>query len=253
MIDERVHERNVDVGVVAAWMSAWLAGAVAGDDITAALNGVIAHRVQDEAGDQPFATAMISWRQRRTREVRLVLPVPGDVRGLPADNPAFTAAALSAGQALVGAGLGLVPTTAGSGQLIIWQAHQVGPAAPDPISVREAEHDLTAASRDTASALAAAQLGAPGAATPHRLQLARRAGDHVLLPPGHPAAAVALLTRALRLRAVLDIAVRDPEGGALDGTGMAARAAALRPLITAVRRARLAACNAWPEAEQVSR
>ncbi|MHA3702293.1 hypothetical protein ACXR2U_08905, partial [Jatrophihabitans sp. YIM 134969] len=53
--------------------------------------------------------------------------------------------------------------------------------------------------------------------------------------------------QARRLRAVLDLAVADPAGGAVDRLGMATRQAALRPLLTAVRRARMAACNALVE------
>jgi hypothetical protein len=55
---------------------------------------------------------------------------------------------------------------------------------------------------------------------------------------------VALLSQADRLQAVLDLALADPIGGAVDRAGMAARAEALRPLATAVRRARMAAYNA---------
>jgi hypothetical protein len=43
---------------------------------------------------------------------------------------------------------------------------------------------------------------------------------------------------------VLDLALADPAGGAVDRMGMAARTSALRPLATAVRRARLAGYNA---------
>jgi hypothetical protein len=55
---------------------------------------------------------------------------------------------------------------------------------------------------------------------------------------------VALVAQAERLQAVLDLAFRDPTGGAIDRTGIAARAEGLRPLAAAVRRARLAGYNA---------
>jgi hypothetical protein len=55
---------------------------------------------------------------------------------------------------------------------------------------------------------------------------------------------VALLAQAERLQAVLDLALSDPAGGAIDRMGMAARTSALTPLATAVRRARLAGYNA---------
>jgi hypothetical protein len=55
---------------------------------------------------------------------------------------------------------------------------------------------------------------------------------------------VALLAQAERMQAVLDIAASDPLGGAVDRFGASARTAALRPLATAVRRARVAGYNA---------
>ncbi|CAA9285917.1 MAG: hypothetical protein AVDCRST_MAG41-3975, partial [uncultured Corynebacteriales bacterium] len=64
--------------------------------------------------------------------------------------------------------------------------------------------------------------------------------------PGHDGRAVRLLAQAERLAAVLDLAGADAPGGAVNGTEARARAAALRPLVTAVRRARLAAYNAVP-------
>jgi hypothetical protein len=76
----------------------------------------------------------------------------------------------------------------------------------------------------------------------------RRAGEQLNLPPGFPARAVALIAQAERLQAVLDLAARDPTGGAIDRTGISARLGALRPLATAVRRARLAGYNALAEA-----
>ncbi|MCU1658491.1 MAG: hypothetical protein JWO57_3147, partial [Pseudonocardiales bacterium] len=76
------------------------------------------------------------------------------------------------------------------------------------------------------------------------LRDARRAGEHLNLPPGHPSRAVALVAQAERLQAVLDLAAKDPTGGAIDRTGIAARAESLRPLSVAVRRARMAGYNA---------
>lgn len=248
MIDERTVTRGPDAGVLAAWVTAWLRGAAAGDDLLAAVPGVDRHRVSGEVldtADAPFTEALLGWRRRGTAEVRLVLPVPGDVRGLPAGNAAFTAAALDAGQALVGGGLGLVPRPVGSGQVLQWHAFEVAAAPPDPLTVREAQVELGAAMRETAGVFSRESLAA--AADPAALAGARRAGDLVELPPGHPGPAVALLAQARRLRAVLDLVVADPRGGAVDRTGMAAREAALRPLLTAVRRARMAACNALGE------
>jgi hypothetical protein len=76
---------------------------------------------------------------------------------------------------------------------------------------------------------------------------ARRAGERLRLPPGHPPRAVALLAQAERMHAVLQLAALSPAGGAVDASGIAARSAALRPLETAVRRARVAGYNAGAE------
>jgi hypothetical protein len=110
--------------------------------------------------------------------------------------------------------------------------------------VPEAQRELSEAVRDAASALAAAGVASAIDDVSEALADARRAGERLDLPPGFPAPAVRLVAQAERLQAVLDIAALDPAGGAIDRTGIAARADALRSLATAVRRARVAAYNA---------
>jgi hypothetical protein len=56
------------------------------------------------------------------------------------------------------------------------------------------------------------------------------------LPPGYPPSAHALLARAARLASLLDLAARD-DGAAVSADEVTHRAAALRGLHTAVRRA----------------
>jgi hypothetical protein len=70
------------------------------------------------------------------------------------------------------------------------------------------------------------------------LGAARRAGERVDLPPGFDPRAVALIAQAERMSAVLALA--GVETTALPDD----RHVALRPLIVAVRRARLAGYNA---------
>jgi hypothetical protein len=125
-----------------------------------------------------------------------------------------------------------------------WHVHAVEPMPNDPLQLDEAQHDLTAAIRECASALGAAQVGGASGDVSDELRSARRAGERLNLPPGWPPQAVALLAQAERLQAMLDLAARDPIGGAVDRVGIAARQDALRPLATAVRRARMAAYNA---------
>ena len=199
------------------------------------------------ASPVPLSEALITWR-RTGAAVRLVLPVAGDVRGLP--GPAqFRSGALDAGEAVVGGWLGLVPDVvvrhpSSVPATVVWQAHSVDEPPPDPQSVPEAQHDLTEAIREAASALSAADVAKWTDGVGDALTDARRAGERLDLPPGFPPPAVRLLAQAQRLHAVHDVAALEPIGGAIDRNGVAARTDALRSLATAVRRARLAAYNA---------
>jgi hypothetical protein len=195
----------------------------------------------------PLLDALLRWRRGGTA-VRLVLPAPGDVRGVPGSAP-FRDAALDAGEAVVGEGFALVPeitdyAPSSAPTTVLWHAYEVESAAPDPITVAEAQYDLTTAIRETASALASAAVGGHARELTDELRDARRAGERLDLPPSFPSRAVALLAQAERMQAVLDLAAEDPLGGAVDRFGAAARTSALRPLAVAVRRARLAGYNA---------
>jgi len=239
-------------GALVAWTSAWLAGEAASDEVLRATVGDDApHHVEGLGdGSAPLSEALITWR-RTGGTVRLVLPVAGDVRGLP--GPAeFRSGALDAGEAAYGGGLGLVPDVmerhpSSAPTAVTWHAFQVDPPPPDPLSVADAQHELTEAIRDAASALAAAEVARWIDDVTDALADARRAGERLNLPPGFPSPAVRLVAQAERMQAMLDVAALDPTGGAIDRTGIAARTDALRPLATAVRRARLAGYNAASE------
>jgi hypothetical protein len=233
-------------GALAAWTAGWLSGTCAPDDVLAAASvpGDAPHAV---AGADSLLDVLATWR-RGGVPVRLVLPVPGDVRGLPAD-PTFRAAALDAGEAVVGGSLALVPEVvdhypSSAPTSLTWQVYAVGPAPADPVDPAEAQYELTVAIRETATALAAADVSGSSEDITDALRDARHAGERLHLPPGHPPRAVALLAQAHRMQAVLELAGVDPVGGAVDRFGMAARDAALRPLATATRRALLAGYNA---------
>jgi hypothetical protein len=236
-------------GALVAWTSAWLAGDAASDEVLRATVGDDAPHHVDGLGDgsAPLSEALITWRKTGDA-VRLVLPVAGDVRGRP--GPAqFRSRALDAGEAAYGGGLGLVPDVidrhpSSAPPIVTWRAFAVDTPPPDPLSVPEAQHDLTEAIREAASALAAADVAGWIDDMTDALADARRAGERLNLPPRFPGPAVRLVAQAERLQAVLDVAATDPRGGAIDRTGIAARADALRPLATAVRRARMAGYNA---------
>ncbi len=246
-------------GALVAWTNAWLDGQVASDEVLRAVAGSDApHRVtgldsavsfDDHAGSahEPLSALLIRWR-KDGEPVRLVLPVAGDVRGLPGPA-AFRAAALDAGEAVVGAAIGVVPeiveySPSSAPTEVTWLATPVEPSPPDFLGLGDAQYDLTTALREAASALAAADVAGWSAEFAGALQDARRAGERLVLPPGYPPRAVALIAQAQRLQAVLALAATDPQGGAVDRAGVAARSSALRPLATAVRRALLAGYNA---------
>ena len=245
---------RVRSGVLAAWTSAWLAGEAAYDDVVARVTGDDEpHRVTGlpgTDGETPLGWALPVLRERSPEGVRAVLPMAGDPRGLPGPGP-FTTGALEAGEAVVGRGLGLVPRVTEHGSVadrtctVLWTAYEVVEPAPDPLTVPEAEHELTAATRDAASALAALDVASWRPEVAEELARMRR-GVTPELPPGHDARAVRLLASADRLAAVLDLARADAPGGAVTGAEARARDDALRPLATAVRRARQAAYNAVP-------
>jgi hypothetical protein len=239
-------------GPLVAWTAAWLAGEVAIDAVLDAVaDGDAPHRVAglpDAEDDVPLLELLAAWR-RRSATVCLVLPVAGDVRGLPGPS-GFRADALAAGEAVCGAGLGAVPVVTEYGassapSTVRWQVFEVDDAPPDYQPLGDAQFELAEAIRDTASALSAADLARWSTSiTPESLHDARHAGERLNLPPTFPPRAIALLSQAERLQVALDVAALDPTAGAVDQLGIAARAAALRPLAAAVRRARIAGYNA---------
>ena len=233
----------------AAWYAAWLNGTAGSDDVlSATVDADAPHLVADLDGDLiPLAEALVRFR-RSNASLRLVLPVAGDVRGLPGPGE-FRAAALDAGEAVVGDGIALVPeivdyAPSSAPTTVTWRMFRTDPAPVDYIALSDAQQELTEEIRAAATALSAADVAGWMDDIADQLRDARGAGERLVLPPGHPPRAVALLAQAERLQAVLDLAARDPVGGAVDRMGMAARASGLRPLATAVRRARLAGYNA---------
>jgi hypothetical protein len=244
-----VHE--LPAGRLAVWATAWLAGRTSFDAALDALLGSSTHRVVGLPGTDeavPLGWALTALRGAGERRFRLVLPVPGDVRGLPS-VPGLTALALESGQAAVGERLALVPEPLGP-EAVSWTAFSLAgaPPVPPPVegSLRAASGALDLAVTAAARTLAALDLARWHPEVPTLLAgLARP--DHVPgMPPGHDPLALAVLGRARRLAAVLDLALADAPGGAVTHAQAAARDDALRPLATAVREATVAAYNHIP-------
>ena len=239
------------------WASAWLHGCAAPDAVidglhswaglheVVAVDEVTARQLDLPAPDEvPTSVVGLLATARRggAGAGQLLLPVPGDVRGLPPKGP-LAAAALRSGEVAIftGAELAAVPNTVAEG-VLRWTVFASGslPPAPEP-ELPDAEHGLRGAVRQAATTLVELDLARhrPGV----RAEIAE-ALEHRVRPPwpeGTPPRALRVLEQADEVEAILRAADTDNLGGALSASVAAARSAALRPLFTAVREARRSA------------
>jgi hypothetical protein len=236
------------------WARAWRAGTVSYDDVADETAGDEEHLVADAPDtwtDIPLREAVRALAKLHPDDIRLVLPAPGDPRGLPGPGP-FTGAALEAGEGVIAGRLGLVPEvrthTSGSGdtfEIVVWQAF-VLPEAPgylgDP-SAAEAEADLSTALAEATTALTRLDVAAWRPELAGSLAALRKPDNGTDLPPGFSPRARRLFARASVLDRVLALAAVIAPGGAINNFEAQQRAEALRPLMTACRRALVAACN----------
>ncbi len=238
-------------GRFAVWATAWLTGRTSYDEALDALLGDRAHRVAGLPGTDeavPLGWALTALRSLGERRFRLVLPVPGDVRGLPA-VPGLAALALESGQAAVGERLALVPEAIGP-EAVAWTAFPLdgAPPVPPPVegSLRAVSGALDLAVGDAARTLAGLDLARWNPEVPTLLAGLAKTTAAPGLPPDHDPLALSVLGRAQRLGAVLDLAMADAPGAAVNHAQAAARDNALRPLAQAVREATTAAFNVVP-------
>lgn len=238
-------------GRLAAWATAWLTGRTSYDDTLDAVTGDTAHRVSGLPGTDgavPLGEALSALRRLGERRLRLVLPAPGDVRGLPA-VPGLAPVALEAGQAAVGDRVVLVPEPLGP-EVLQWTAFPLDGVTPPPPPVegtlRAASGALDLAVTGSARTLAELDLARWHPEVPELLAGLARPRPAPGLPDDHDPLALSILGRALRVAAVLDLAMADAPGGAVNQAQAARRDAVLRPLGGAVREAVTAAYNALP-------
>jgi hypothetical protein len=242
---------------MAVWSSAWLSGAAAADDVLdalqdwAELHEVVAADenlaasleipLRGEPGGAP-ATFLAALRRTGVGSGLLVMPVPGDVRGLGGGGAgAFPTEALRAGEAVVLGNLGVVPERIGEG-IIRWTVYEVAQTAvTSSAPLGEAEHELTGAMRVAAGMLI--ELGVAKQRDGVREELQARVAERTKAswPAGMPPRALRVLQRAAEVSAILELAMEDEPGGALSASAALKRAEALRPLFSAVRTARCAA------------
>jgi hypothetical protein len=243
-----------------AWGSAWLAGRVSLERAAAAVQDVDEEQ-QTEEGDG-IERLLTRLRSAGARTLALVLPVPGDVSGLPGAGDQFAVAAVEAGEGVVasgpGARWGVVPASTKVGpvgdQLVLttWSVFAIAAdAAPTlHLSIGEAEEELVTALRSATRELASLEaarwhdgLAEPVAGMRRRARRGEEAASG--LPETYPARAANLLARADRLQTVLMLAGA-AEGSSWTTADAQARSSALRELSVAVRHARQAAYNSYP-------
>lgn len=167
---------------------------------------------------------------RRGGPAQLVLPMPGDLRGLPPRGE-ITLPALDAGAVVVlpDHGIGLVP---GDGH---WRAYPCGPAHP-VLAERDARMLVDGALREATSLLASADIARSGGDPRRRLKQLILA-EEVELPGGMPSAASDLLAQSITLHAVLTVAFSH-ETAASTSRQLGMIDEALAPLAAAVRESR---------------
>ena len=242
---------DIAAGRVAVWATAWLTGRASYDAALDALLGETAHRVVGLPGTDeavPLGWALSALRGLGEQRLQLVLPVPGDTRGLP-PLPGLIALALESGQAVTGRRVALVPEELGP-EAVSWTAFDLAGAPPTPPAVegtlRSVSGALDLAVGDAARTLASLDLARWNPEVPGLLAGLARATTAPGLPDDHDQLALSVLGRAQRLSRVLDLAMADAPGAAVTHAQAAARDSALRPLADAVREATVAAWNWVP-------
>jgi hypothetical protein len=277
------------------WANAWLAGKAAPDDVLDALSqwapthsvtaydavaasatGLPWPDVNDAGAVSMLQTLRTAAGVRREPALSLSLPVPGDVRGLPAGTT-FQRDALEAGEAVIvtserGVPVGLVPDfeyddnddTFGFGgdfgtgdddfddapelRRLAWTVYSLpAPPVAHYIDLGEAEYELRAAVRSAADALTALRAGGTGVdiddprgMVEQVLESGRRHGA----PDHAPARALRVLDNAAHVDAIITVSAGLMPISTQSSSEVQIASDALRPLGHVVRSARLAAVSA---------
>ncbi|MGJ7441710.1 hypothetical protein [Aquipuribacter sp. MA13-6] len=256
--------------LLAAWAGAVAAGrARVGDALDAVAGDDEPHQVEPAPGftapaslpvpDPGYLSDLLvllaAAGERAPVGVRCVLPVPGDVLGVP--GPAdLQAAAVAAGECVVVDGLpggdgslALVPEVEEFGPVddvgvhVRWQAHRATPVPGTPLATSVAEADMAfrLALAEATTVLEGLDLQSwrPDATAGLRRG---RDSDGQPLPPTLGPRSLRLLTRAERVLAIVEAAEAD-HGGVVTGWEAGRRSASLVELSRATRAAVVAAVS----------
>ncbi|WP_054813017.1 hypothetical protein [Nocardia arizonensis] len=255
------------------WAGSWLAGNSAPDDVLEALQAWAPNHTIAAGDPVTGGRTDLPWSSRASvpgsgmmallkviREaltepgatLRLVLPVAGDVRGLPVGT-VFAADAIEAGEGLLMGvpghdGTGLIPVWVDD-DTVQWTLYSI-PMPPEPgadMALGEAEYAMREAVRDAADALMKLHTTALGAvdSDPRELIEAELA-DYARhdYPESIPLRARRILDTADHVAAILTVAQREPASAPTSASAIGAQETLLRPLWDAIRAARLVAVHA---------
>jgi hypothetical protein len=230
---------------LSAWGNAALEGTVSLDDAADVIAGpgAAAQRFFGLPGENAavnLAYALGRLRADGAKGLRLVLPRPGDVGGLPGPT-SFNELALTRGEAVLTNGG--PPRAVLSDARGVWTVHEVWPDERTPLSLRDAEWTLSQQMREATAVLMQLDVARwePAAAD----VLAHQSNNAGLpaLPLSCPAQAHHVLQIALRTLTIVELA-RQSDGAAVTFDEADARRQVLRDLDTAARRGLEAACSA---------
>lgn len=270
---------------LSVWANAWLAGEAAPDDLLDALScwapaqSVTAYDAVaaghtglpwPDIHDMGVISLLQTLRTAAGRSstgipsISVVLPIPGDARGL-APGTQFEADAMSAGEAVIvthpddpGLAVGLVPEFEyddSDGELVMpelaalsWTVYSL-PGAPviDHIELGEAEYELRLAVRSAADTLTAIGLGSTGVDVDDPRAMVEQLLEstrHHQVPEPAPSRAVRVLENAAHVDAIITVTAGLSRIGTQSLSQAQIATDALRPLAAVVRSARMAALSA---------
>ncbi|PKV81450.1 hypothetical protein ATK86_5916 [Nocardia fluminea] len=254
------------------WAGSWLAGTSAPDDVLEALHAW-APRHTIAAGDPVTGGRTdLPWTSRGAAgtgampllkvireamapagaQLRLVLPAPGDVRGLPVGT-AFAADAIDAEEGLLlgvpgEPGTGLIPQW-DDDDTLQWTVYGVDlpHIAGHDMSLGEAEYTMRESVRDAADALMQLHTTSVGNGDDdprEQIEAQLAAYARHAYPDSIPLRAKRILDTADHVAAILTVAQHEPASSPTSATALGAHESLLRPLWNTIREARLVAVHA---------
>ncbi len=267
---------------LSVWVNSWLAGVAAPDDVLDALSqwapkhSVTAYdSVAAGCTGLPWPDLFHSGTMSLLQTMRtaagpptgapaltLVLPVPGDVRGLPAGTQ-FQRDAITIGEAIIigqdpAGAVGLVPEFDYDDLddpdyepdpiSLAWTVYSVpAPGVVEHLDLGEAEYTLRSAVRAAADALGALRAGADAADVDDPRGMVEQLLEATRLhraPEHAPGRALRVLENAAHVDAIITVSSGLMPIGLQSSSAMQIASDTLRPLSSVVRSARLAAVSA---------